>query len=116
MDKPAESFLVYLKGEKNYSPNTLAGYTHDLRAFYLFLGKRRLEELDKNILRAFLAELASKGFSKRTVGRRMAALRTFFRFLVREGHLSKNPMAALKNPKPEKSCRWCWKRKKWTAC
>lgn len=102
MDKLAEKFLGHLKGEKNYSPNTLVSYTHDLREFYSFLESGELTRLEKGRLRAYLAELSSKGYSKRTVSRRLATLRTFFRFLVREGHLQKNPLAALKNPKQEK--------------
>ena len=102
MDKLAEKFLVYLKAEKNYSPHTLTGYTHDLREFYSFMKETDIRRLDKNRLRSFLAELSSHGYAKRTVGRRMAALRTFFRFLVREGHLDKSPMTALRNPKVEK--------------
>ena len=102
MDKFAEKFLVYLRAEKNYSPHTLTGYTHDLREFYSFVGKEELSTLDKGRLRSFLAELSSRGYSKRTVSRRMATLRTFFRFLVREGTVRKNPLSALKNPKQEK--------------
>ena len=95
-------FLVHLKAEKNYSPHTLVSYTHDLREFYSFIGDEDVEGLDKGRLRSYLADLSSKGYSKRTVSRRMATLRTFFRFLVREGFLSKNNLAALKNPKQEK--------------
>lgn len=102
MDRLAEKFLIYLKAEKNYSPHTLTSYTNDLKAFYAFVAPVRVEATDKNQLRAFLAMLSEKGYSKRTLSRRMAALRTFFRFLVREGHLSKDPMAAMKNPKQEK--------------
>ena len=102
MDRLAEKFLIYLKAEKNYSPHTLTSYANDLRAFYAFSAPEPIESADKLRLRAFLSELNEKGFSKRTLSRRMAALRTFFRFLVREGHLQKSPMAAMKNPKQEK--------------
>ena len=102
MDQLAEKFLIYLKAEKNYSPHTLTSYTNDLKAFYAFAAPEPIESADKLRLRAFLSELSEKGFSKRTLSRRMAALRTFFRFLVREGHLAKSPMAAMKNPKQEK--------------
>ena len=101
-DEPAQKFLVYLAAEKNYSKHTLTGYAHDLRQFYSFIGDAEVATLDKHRLRAFLSELSAKGYSKRTVGRRLAALRTFFRFLVREGLIAKNPLSALKNPKQEK--------------
>ena len=102
MDKLAEKFLIYLKAEKNYSPHTLTSYANDLRAFYAFAAPAPIEETDKMRLRAFLAESSEKGLSKRTLSRRMAALRTFFRFLVREGHLTKSPMTTMKNPKQDK--------------
>ncbi len=102
MDPSAQKFFNYLEGEKNYSPHTLKSYTHDLTQFTRFLGGKPLAEVTKESLRSFLAEMSSTGLSKRTMGRRMAALRTFFRFLVREGYLEKNPIAAVKNPKLEK--------------
>ena len=102
MDDKAQKFFDYLKVEKNYSSHTLKSYTHDLTQFTRFLEKKPLAEVTRESLRSFLAEMASLGLSKRTMGRRMAALRTFFRFLVREGYLEKNPMAAVKNPKLEK--------------
>ena len=102
MDEQSRKFLVYLKAEKNYSPHTLQSYTHDLQEFRRFLDRRPLTEVSKDLLRAFLAEMNAAGLSKRTVSRRMAALRTFFRFLVREGFIQKNPLAAVRNPKLEK--------------
>ena len=93
---------MHLKAEKNYSPHTLTSYGHDLKEFYAFMIDRKMSEFDKTHLRAYLGELASQGLAKRTVSRRMATLRTFFRFLVREGYVPKNPMAPLKNPKQEK--------------
>ncbi len=101
-DKLTEKFLQYLKVEKNYSPHTLSSYTHDLERFYLFLGEKPVRDVDKDQIRRFLASLNEEGLSKRTAARRMAALRTFFRFLVREGHLPKNPIAAVRNPKQDK--------------
>ncbi len=102
MDKFAEKFLVYLKVEKNYSPHTLIGYSHDLKEYYAFLENGGALEAGKDSLRRYLAHLNEKGLSKRTVSRRMATLRTFYRFLKREGHVKDNPMAFLKNPKLEK--------------
>ena len=102
MDHYADKFLIYLKVEKNYSKHTLVNYAHDLKNFYAFLGNGRLADADILVLRKYLALLKEKGLSKRTVARHMAALRTFFRFLIREGYLKKNPMSALRTPKLEK--------------
>ena len=102
MNHYADKFLTYLKVEKNYSKHTLVNYAHDLKNFYAFLGNVRLADADIFVLRKYLALLKEKSLSKRTVARHMAALRTFFRFLIREGYLKKNPMSALRTPKFEK--------------
>lgn len=102
LDALAADFLNHLKAEKNYSPHTIISYQHDLEEFYRFLDGRSPKEVTRDLARSFLAGLAQEGLSKRTMGRRMAALRTFFRYLVREGHVEKNPLSALRNPKMEK--------------
>jgi integrase/recombinase XerC len=102
VDTQLQQFLNYLKGEKNYSPHTLVNYAHDLKEFYLFKGDEPNDQVTKDRVRSYLAKLNTDGLSKRTVSRRMAALRTFYRFLVREALISKNPLAAVRNPKQEK--------------
>ncbi len=97
-----EKFLTYLKVEKNYSPHTLLSYSHDLETFYNFLKEKSIGEVEKDFLRRYLASMSVEQLSKRTVARRMASLRTFFRFLTREGYLEKNPMGAVRNPKQDK--------------
>ncbi len=102
MDKNLEKFLTYLRVEKNYSKHTLTGYMHDLREFYRFLDGRTPETTDKDVLRKYLASLQAQGLMKKSVARRMASLRTFFRYLVREGTITTNPTMAIRNPKIEK--------------
>jgi integrase/recombinase XerC len=102
VDKQAENFLNYLKAEKNYSEHTLLNYRHDLQRFYRLLDGRALKEVSKDTARSYLAKMSEEGLAKRTMSRRMAALRTFFRFLVREGEIHKNPLAAIRNPKLDK--------------
>ncbi len=102
MDAQAARFLMYLRAEKNSSAHTLKAYEYDLKQFYQLLGAKPIHTVSKDIVRSYLAEMNLKGLSKRTVGRRMAALRTFFRYLVREGYLEKNPLASIRNPKLEK--------------
>ncbi len=102
MNISLQKFLNYLKGEKNYSPHTILNYSHDLKEFFSFIGDASVEGIDKDKVRSYLAKLNADGLSKRTVSRRMAALRTFYRFLVREGLVSKNPLASVRNPKQEK--------------
>src|SRR3989338_3470271 len=102
MDATTVKFLNYLKVEKNYSPHTLTSYTHGLREFEKFLGPTGLRETDLALFRKYLAALKENNLAKKTIARRMAALRTYFRFLVREGYLKKNPMSLLRTPKLEK--------------
>ncbi len=102
MDNYLEKFRRYLKSEKNYSAHTLEGYTRDLREFFSFVSGASLEEVDVPQLRRYLAHMQEEGLARRTVARRMAALRTFYRFLSREGYLKKNPMTGLRSPKLEK--------------
>ncbi len=102
MDRYVYKFLTYLKVEKNYSKHTLINYSHDLKDFYLFLSDRPLADLDVIALRKYLVVLKENNLSKRSVARKMASLRTFFKFLIREGYLNKNPMSALRTPKLEK--------------
>ena len=97
-----EKFLTYLKVEKNYSRHTLINYSHDLAEFYRFLGGAAIEKMELVDLRKYLAQLKSRNLSRRTVARRMASLRSYFRFLMREGYLAKNPMSLLRSPKLEK--------------
>jgi len=97
-----DKFLDYLKAERNCSPHTVQSYRNDLRALSEFLGERSVEFVDKLLLRRYLSELNQKGLSKRTIARRTAAMRTFFRFLRREGAIEVNPANALKSLKLEK--------------
>ena len=102
MDHYADRFLKFLEVEKNYSKHTRINYAHDLKHFYAFLGDAKLESVDVLYLRKYLALLKENNLSKRTVARRMAALRTFFRYMTREGYLKKTPMGSLRTPKLEK--------------
>ncbi len=102
MESYLDKFLKYLTVEKNYSKHTLTAYSHDLTEFFSFASGRPIEELDRDGLRRYLAHLYETGLAKRTVARREATMRTFFRFLVREGYVKKSPMAGLRNPKADK--------------
>ncbi len=102
IESALDKFLKYLKVEKNYSEHTLIGYSHDLRHFFSFISGTRLEDVTIGLLRNYLALLKENGLSKRTMARASAVLRTFFKFLCREGILQKNPMAPMRNPKLEK--------------
>ncbi len=102
MEKYIEKFMRYLEIEKNYSSHTILNYKLDLEDFSRFLAGTELEKIDYLALRKYLAVLKEKNLGNRTVGRRLSALRSFFRFLSREGYLKTNPILMLSSPKLDK--------------
>ena len=102
MRRYIDKFINYLKIEKNVSNHTIINYTIDLKAFSLFLGEADIDSVDHLALRRFLAELRGKNYSKRTIARKLASLRSFFKFLYREGHIKSNPITAISSPKLDK--------------
>ncbi|MFH1269465.1 MAG: tyrosine recombinase XerC [Candidatus Omnitrophota bacterium] len=102
MDRYIEKFVRYLEIEKNYSRHTIENYKLDLNDFNKFLGEAALDKVDYLLLRKYLALLKERTLSSRSVGRRLSALRSFFKFLVREGFLKTNPITVLSSPKQEK--------------
>lgn len=102
MDQHIARFLVYLQAEKNASEHTIKNYTIDLRNFFGFLKDVPLEKIDYLEIRRFLASLNEKGFSKSSISRKLACLRSFFKFLVRENYLKENPASSISTPKKDK--------------
>jgi len=102
MERYIDKFLDYLKVEKDASVHTLINYSVDLRNFSQFLNDREIKTVDVFDVRKFLVSLRQKGYKKVTIARKMACLRSFFKFLTREGHLKSNPMVGLVGPKLEK--------------
>jgi len=91
--------------ERNYSPHTLRAYGADVAEFlHGFLAREgvSLESVTHLVLRRYLAALRSRRLGRRTLARKLASLRAFFRFLCREGILRANPAAALRMPKAER--------------
>ena len=102
-----ERFLSYLTVEKACSELTVTNYSKDLTSFAAFWRERakgavlweRVSPLD---IRAYLALLNEKGYARRTIARRISALRSFYKFLVRENILDTSPLAKVRSPKLEK--------------
>ena len=97
-------FLEYVERERNYSFHTKISYSNDLHQFESFLEKKypelteHPEWIDQEIVRAFLALLLDSGMAKKSVARKISALRSFFKFAVRKKILSSNPMGAIVSP------------------
>ena len=103
--KELEGFIAYLKYERNASPHTISNYRRDLLqlAHYLESKKLSLKDIDNIVLRGFLAVLYDRGEKKSTVGRKLAAIRSFFQFCVRKRWMDDNPAKVVSTPKQDKS-------------
>ncbi len=105
-----DSFIHYLEAEKNYSPHTVANYRRDLfhgvDFFAGVLGKKdsdlRPADLDPRLMRSYLGDLFYSGLAKTSISRRLAAWRSFYRYLGREGLVAKNPLKGVASLKLEK--------------
>ena len=104
MDDSVRAYLHHLRAERRGSAHTVRSYEHDLGMYSRFLREIFGEEADPAgadpvRLRRYSAWLAGQGYSASTVARRLACLRSFFRFLRRNGVVASDPSAGLRNPK-----------------
>ena len=108
LDDYLNQFLQHLKYERNVSPHTLRNYASDLEQFrdHLFRIEKRddmpVEQIDRLTIREWMSELHAADKKKASIARKLASLRTFFQFLVREGKLESNPAKLVATPKLEK--------------
>ncbi|WP_113929883.1 tyrosine recombinase XerC [Bacillus sp. P14.5] len=99
------NFITYLQIEKNYSEFTVTFYKDDIREFFLFMNEQNLHalsEIEYFDARLFLTGLHERNFARASISRKISSLRSFFRFLNREGTLTENPFALVSSPKSEK--------------
>lgn len=99
-------FCAYLETERNVSPHTCVAYRTDLNHLIQFVNNERgdgaqVEALDHLLLRRYLGSL-SRSMKKSSIGRKLAAIRSFFRYLIRVGVISHNPAELIVTPKKEK--------------
>lgn len=102
MDAAVGSFLEYLGVERGASPHTLRSYTADLTEFTRFLADEKiggLPDVDTRAVRAYLGRLHQRRLSKATIARKLAAVRSCFRFLARRGVLPANPARQVRSPR-----------------
>ena len=101
-----DSFIGFLRVEKNYSQHTLRAYANDLRSFQSFLadvdGSLSFMDADVDLMRAWVAGLVDDGAAPASVSRKMSTLRAFYDYLRSEGYVDYNPAVSLKNPKLRK--------------
>jgi integrase/recombinase XerC len=100
-----DRFLAHLAHERRMSAHTIAAYGHDLSTLVAFCARRRLgrwDALDNPQLRTYAAAQHGAGMSPRSIQRRLSAARSFYAFLMREGHGSRNPALDVRAPKSKK--------------
>ncbi len=100
-----EQFIQYLSFEKRCSPHTIGAYEHDVQQFIDFADirvKGDLQEVNSFLIRGWIVQLIDGGISNRSVNRKLASLRTFYKWLRKEGEITINPLAKIQGPKNEK--------------
>jgi tyrosine recombinase XerC len=102
MDRYIDKFMTYLEVEKNYSQNTITNYSVDLKTFSQFIKDKDIKKIDHLDIRKYLAILRSKDYSKTSIARKLASLRSFFKFLYKESYIKFNPVLAVTTPKQDK--------------
>jgi len=107
MEEAVAEFLRHLALERNASPNTVKSYREDLTQAQAFFkerlgGEPALGQLTTRLLRAYLVWLHDEGYAKSTVARRLAAIRSWCRFLCRRGGLAADPADGLRGPRQDK--------------
>jgi len=108
MDLRIRSFLQYIALEKRYSPQTVISYTTDLEQFEAFIiDYFRTDDIDwnridKKLIRAFMIHSLEASVSHRSIARKLACLKSFFKYMIRQNYLTNNPAVAIKMPRTEK--------------
>ena len=99
-----ESFLNFLKENRNYSEHTLKSYRNDLNKFEIFLNENKIltiAKVNNNLVRNFLGLYRRKGLSPKSLARILSSLRSFFKFLKTEGKFTNDPTVGISAPKQD---------------
>jgi len=108
VEEGIERFLEYLEKERNYAAHTLGSYRSDLQQFARFLYPRvvdvrlPLKLVQRELVAAFVEELHDRGLQPSSIARKLAAVRSCFRYLCRERVLASNPASGISAPQPER--------------
>jgi len=105
MQEVFNKYINYLTAERNASRYTVRNYTHDLLDFFSYLKSREvasLNEVNKQVLRGYLSQLVKDDFAKVSISRKLSAIRSFYRYLLREKLVAVSPVAATSSPKLDK--------------
>ena len=109
MKENIQSFLKFLEVDKKYAPNTIAAYQNDLNQFYQSIetenGDSKPEtwaDIPKSQITEYINQLKTSGYTSSTVARKVAAIKSFFHFLMAEGVIKDDPTITLDSPKVKK--------------
>ena len=108
MKEHINSYISFLENEKNYSNNTIISYKNDLLQLLNYLEdfkiikRHNLQNIDRSIMRKYIVFLKKCDYSARSICRKTSTIRSFFKFILREGILKTNPTINLFTPKIEK--------------
>ncbi|MFH1662436.1 MAG: tyrosine recombinase XerC [Chloroflexota bacterium] len=114
MQETFKKYINYLEAERNASPYTIRNYSNDLwgnykrgsqKGFFQFLRLRKIDSIDKvdkHVLRDYLSYLIEQGIAKGSITRKLSAIRSFYRYLVREGILDNNPIEQAASPRRDR--------------
>ncbi len=96
-------FKLYIEVEKNFSQHTVKAYMSDILGFTIWLNERSIEEVNYKTIKEYLLFIQKFNYSKTTTARKIASLRTFFRYLYREKIIETNPASGIHSPKRGKT-------------
>lgn len=104
----ASRFIDYAHFERNFSPHTLSYYLSDIEEYYTFVSTKVSPQFvpsegDRDYIRSFLSFLMDKGLRAASVQRKLSSLKSFYRYLYKEGRITANPARTVKGPKAEKA-------------
>jgi integrase/recombinase XerC len=106
LDKTIGMFKDYLSYEKHFSPHTIGAYYKDLLQFSAYLSEQfevtEIRQVNHQMIRSWLVELMNEKVSGRSVSRKLSTLKTFYKYLLREGVVDINPLSKVQAPKIEK--------------
>jgi len=110
MKERIQAFLKFLEAEKGYAENTIAAYQNDLNQFFQHVQRERPDEekaetwvqLKKSVITDYIERLKTSTYTSSTVARKVAAIKSFFHFLVAEGELKEDPTLSVDSPKVKK--------------
>ena len=101
-----DKYIRYLRYEKNYSLHTEISYSEDLSQFYMFLAEHfadvGIQAVDGDIVRMWIVSLMENKISPRSVNRKLSALKSFYKYLLRVGEVTVNPVKKISGPKTKK--------------